>query len=205
MSISRLVRYGVVPRIALVAFVFVCIALMFACEVRSLNGLAERDNDPDMVYDARLTGTWPDAGEKCTSTVTISAHEKVYSWQVVDCATNKKTSFESRLFKLDEHYFLDMTAPSEEVCNLCIGIHLIYLVQFGKDSVGLVPLDSDWFKTAVQNKSVNLTTLPDDPGLITSPPEDLKAFCRKYADNKEAFKVDSAETLKRGPGPTVAN
>ncbi|MFZ0772645.1 MAG: hypothetical protein WCA49_21380 [Candidatus Sulfotelmatobacter sp.] len=197
MSISGLVRSGIVPRIVAIGFVLACLVLMSGCPVKSLNGLDEGGNDPDIVLDARLVGTWPSVGEKCTSTLTITAHEKVYSWQVVDCESNKKTSYEARLFKLDQHYFLDMTAPSEEVCDLCIGIHLIYSVQFEKDSVALAPLDYDWFKKAVQKKRVSLATLPDDPGTITSPPKDLKAFCRKYADNKEAFKPDPDSILKR--------
>jgi len=197
MSISNLVRSGVVPRAVAIGFVLACLLLMSGCPEKSLNGLDEGSNDPDMVFDARLLGVWPDVGKRCTSTETITAHEKVYSLQYVDCESNKKTSYEARLFKLDQHYFLDMTAASEEVCDLCVSIHLIYLVQFEKDSVALAPLDYDWFKTAVQKESVSLTTLPDDPGTITSPPKDLKAFCRKYADNKEAFKPDPDAVLKR--------
>ncbi len=149
-----------------------------------------------MVFDARLVGTWPAVDEKCTSGLTITAHEKVYTLQFVDCESGKKTTYEAHLFKLDQHYFLDMTAPSDEVCDLCIGVHLIYLVQFKKDSIALDPLDYDWLKEAVRNKSVNLTTLTDDPGTITSPAKDLKAFCRKYADNKDAFKPDQDWVLE---------
>jgi len=197
MSLSELVRCGVVPRVVAIGFVFACLLLMSGCPDKSLNGLDEGSNDPDMVFDARLLGVWPEVGKKCTSTETITAHEKVYSLQYMDCGSNKKTLYEARLFKLDQHYFLDVTAASEEVCDLCVGIHLIYLVQFEKDSVALAPLDYDWFKAAVQEKSVSLTTLPDDPGTITSPPKDLKAFCRKYADNKEAFKPDPDAVLNR--------
>jgi hypothetical protein len=190
MSIFGLGRSAVVPRIVAIAAALTCVVLMSGCLVKSVNGLDEGRNDPDMVYDARLVGTWPVVDEKCTSTLTVSEHEKVYLWQHVDCESQKKTSYEGRLFKLDQHYFLDVTAPSEEVCDLCIGIHMIYLAQFEKDSVALAPLDYDWFKAAVQKKDVGLTTLPDDPGTVTSSPKDLKAFCRKYADNKEAFKPD---------------
>jgi hypothetical protein len=197
MSISGLAQSGFVRRIAAIGFVFACLILMSGCPVTSLNGLDEGNNDPDMVFDARLLGAWSDVGEKCASIVTITAHEKVYSFQSVDCESNKKTSYEGHLFKLDEHYFLDMAAPSAEVCDLCIGIHLIYLVHFEKDSFALAPLDSDWFKAAVEKKSVDLAALPDDPSTITSPAKDLKAFCRKYADNKEAFKPDPESVLKR--------
>jgi len=196
MSISSPARSGVFSRIIAIGVLLAGFVLMSGCPEQSLNGLDERSNDPDMVYDARLVGTWPVASEKCTSPLTITAHEKVYSFLSVDCE-KKKTSYEGRLFKLDEHYFLDMTAPSEEVCDLCIGIHVVYLVRFEKDSVALAPLDSDWFKAAVQKKSVDLMTLPDDPGTITSSAKDLKAFCRKYADNKEAFKLDPDAVLKR--------
>jgi hypothetical protein len=197
MAISGIVRPGVVSRIVLIGLVFAGLMLMAGCPVTSLNGLDEGSNDSDMVYDARLLGTWPDVNGKCSSTLTITAHEKVYSWQVVDCESKKKTLYEARLFKLDQHYFLDVTAPAEEVCDLCVGVHLIYLAQFEKDSIALAPLDYDWFRAAVQKKIVGLTTLPDDPGTITSPAKDLKAFCRQYAGNKEAFKPDPDAALKR--------
>jgi hypothetical protein len=200
MALSGLIRFRscVIPRIVAIGFVFACLVLLSGCPVKSLNGLDEgSDNDHDMVFDRRLVGTWADVGQKCASTVTITANEKVYTWQVVDCESNKKTSYEARLFKLDQRYFLDMTAPSEEVCDLCMGIHLISLVQFEKDSFALAPIDYDWFNKAVQKKSVTLKTLPDDPGTITSPSKDLKAFCRKYADNREAFKPDPDSVLKR--------
>jgi hypothetical protein len=197
MSIPTLVRSGIVARIVAISVVAVCLLLMSGCPEKFLNGLDEGGNDPDVVFDARLLGVWSDAGQKCTSTETITAHEKVYSWQHLDCESNKKTSYEARLFKLDQHYFLDMTAAAGEVCDLCVGIHLIYLVQFEKDSVALAPFDYDWFKAAVEEKRVNLTTLPDDTGTITSSSKDLKAFCRKYADNKEAFKSDPDSIFKR--------
>lgn len=198
MSIFGLARSGVLPRIVAIGALCACIGLMSGCPVKSINGMEEKGNDPDMVYDARLVGTWP-VHDKCTSSLTSTAHEKVYSWQVVDCQSNKTTSYEARLFKLDQHYFLDVTAPSEQVCELCVGVHLIYLVNFEKDSVVLAPLDYDWFKTALQKKRVRLTTLPDDPSTITASAKDLKAFCRKYADDKEAFKPDSDSILKPDP------
>ncbi len=197
MSISGPAQSGFVRRAVAIGFVLTCLVLMSGCPEQSLNGLDEGSNDPDMVFDARLVGVWPIADGKCSSTLTITAHEKVYTFQSVDCESKKKTAYEGRLFKLDEHYFLDMATPSAEVCDLCIGIHLIYLVQFEKDSLALAPLDSDWFKTAVQKKGVDLTTLPDDPGTITSSAKELKAFCRKYADNKEAFRLDPDAVLKR--------
>lgn len=197
MSISGLTRSGFVRRIAAIGFVFACLILMSGCPVMSLNGLDEGSNDPEMVSDPRLVGTWTDMGQKCASIVTITVHEKIYTFQSVDCESNKKISYEARLFKLDQHYFLDLTAPSDEVCDLCVGLHLIYLAQFDKDSFALAPLDSDWFKAGAQKKNVDLATLPDHPDMITAPAKDLKALCRKYADNKEVFKPDPNAVLKR--------
>ncbi len=197
MSISALVRSAVVARIVTIGCVFACLVVMSACPAQSLKGLDEGSNDPDMVYDARLLGAWPAVRESCTSTLTITAHDKGYLLQFLDCVDNKKTSYEAQLFKLDQHYFLDLTTPSAEVCELCIAIHLIYLVQFEKDSFALAPLDFDWLKQAVQKKTINLATLPDDTSMIISPAKVLKAFCRKYADNKEAFKPDPNSVFKR--------
>lgn len=182
----------------MIGCVFACLVLMSACPAQSLKGLDEGGNDPDMIYDARLLGAWPAVRESCTSTLTITAHDKGYLLQFLDCVDNKKISYEARLFKLDQHYFLDLTTPSAEVCDLCIAIHFIYSVHFEKDSFVLGALDYDWLKAAVQKKTVNLATLPDDDSyLIVSPAKDMKAFCRKYADNKEVFKAGPETVFKR--------
>lgn len=186
-------------RIAAVALAATCLVLLTGCPVNSLNGLSESgDNDPDMVLDSRLVGNWPMVGETCTSTLTITAHGKVYEWLFVDCEQDqKKTYYESRLFKLDQHYFLDVAPRSEEVCVMCIAMHWISLVTFDEKSFALAPMDDDWFSREVQKKRVKLTTLPDDPTVVTAPAKELKAFCRRYAENKDAFKPDPDWVFKR--------
>ena len=139
MSLSSLIRSCVILRIVAIGFVLFCLVLVTGCPERSLNGLDESGNDPDMVFDSRLVGTWPTVAEKCTSGLTITAHEKVYSLQFMDCESNKKTSYEAHLFKLDQHYFLDMTAPSDEVCDLCIALHTYLLGEVRKGLRGAGP------------------------------------------------------------------
>src|SRR5271165_2376500 len=70
MSFSRFVQSGVAGRIVGATLVAACLVLLSGCPIKSLSGLDEGSNDRDMVFEARLVGTWPDVGEKCTSTVT---------------------------------------------------------------------------------------------------------------------------------------
>jgi hypothetical protein len=186
-------------RFAAVTLAAVCLMLLTGCPVSSLNGLSESgDNDADMVLDSRLLGIWSVAGEKCTSMMTITAREKLYDLQFADCEKdNKKSYSEARLFKLDQHYFLDVTPRSDDVCDMCIGIHWISLVQFDKDSFSLAPIDFEWFNREVEKRRVKLATLPDEPSRVTASAKELKAFCRKYADNREAFKPDPEQVFRR--------
>jgi hypothetical protein len=175
------------------------------CWVTSLNGLSDAglfENDGDQTFDAGLLGTYGITSDNCASTLTITAKEKTYEWEMTGvgegCNQDKlKSYYEGQLFKLDNHLFFDLTARPDDVCDVCRAVHWIFLVQIEKDSFSMVPIDSDWLKNAVQNKTASLETLPDDTDTITASGKELKAFCRKYADNKEAFTPLSDFTFKR--------
>ena len=91
--------------------------------------------------------------------------------------------------KLDTYNFLDVSAMPSDVCETCLAKHTIYQVRIDKDSFSLIPIDSDWLKNALEQKSVQLATLPEDSDMLTASTKELKAFCRKYADNLDAFKA----------------
>lgn len=80
---------------------------------------------------------------------------------------------------------------------MCVAVHWIFLTQIDKDSFSLVPIDSDWLKKAVEQKTVALATLSGDSDTVTASAKELKAFCREYADDKEVFKPIPEFTFKR--------
>lgn len=92
---------------------------------------------------------------------------------------------------------MDLTARPEDVCEMCLRVHWIFLVRQEKDSFTLTTIDSDWLKEAEHKKAVTLATLPNDTDTLTASPKELKEFCRKYAGDSAVFKPDPNFTFKR--------
>jgi hypothetical protein len=165
------------------------------CWVSSINGLEETalfHVDPDVVFEPLLIGTWRLTFENCTSIMTVTAKERTYNLQTIQqgeqCGdTEKPTYSQARLLKLDNHRFLDVFPRTDDVCDSCLGLHDIFLFELNADSLVLAPIDSDWLGKAVEQKTVALATVPGNTNQLTASSKDLKAFCRKYADDKEAF------------------
>jgi hypothetical protein len=107
--------------------------------------------------------------------------------------------------KLDSYYFLDLSPVNKDVCDMCLAKHEIFLAKFDKGSLSLTPIDSDWLKKSIAQKTVSLATVADDTDTITASAKDLKAFCRKFAEHKATFKPDSTETLKPSPVSTAGS
>jgi hypothetical protein len=191
------------PTIAVL--VFAVLIMLPGCWVSSVNGLVEEDffhSDPDVTFDQGLTGAWEVTRDNCTTILTITAKEHTYdlqgSEQGEQCTgAGKKSYYEARLIKLDNHLFLDLSPRTDDVCEMCLPLHSIFLAKFDKDSLSLTPIDSDWLKNAVGKKTVTLATMPSDTDRLTASPKDLKAFCRRYADDKEAFAPVSDFVFKR--------
>jgi len=190
-------RSRAIPRCAAIALVLAGLLALPGCWVESINPLYEdgffSSKDTDVVLDQRLTGSWSAAfDEKCTVALTVSAKDDVYdlaSTQGTGCDhQGKKSRQQARLVKLDAHLFLDVSPLPDDVCDECLAKHTIYQTKIDKDSFSLTPIDSDWLKNALEQKKASLATLPDDSDTLTASTKDLKAFCRKYADDPAAFK-----------------
>jgi hypothetical protein len=187
----------IVLRIVALACGIVCVLLISACWITSITGLDEGgwdSVDHDRTFDPSLLGAWGVTSENCAVTMKITAKGDEYTLTETGkgkgCWKGKKKELYYRgiLFKLDSHLFLDLSARPEDVCEMCRPKHEIYLMRIEKDAFSMTPIDSDWLKKAVEDKTVTMATLPGDTDTITASPKELKDFCRKYADNKEAFK-----------------
>ena len=69
---------------------------------------------------------------------------------------------------LDSYYFLDLSPVNKDVCDMCLAKHEIFLAKFDKDSLSLTPIDSDWLKKSISQKTVSLATVADDTDTITA-------------------------------------
>jgi hypothetical protein len=201
MSFSGVVRSRFTLRWTGICLALAALLALSGCWVTSINPLYEEDisgKDPDVVFDQTLVGSWVEVGDKCPAPLTITAKDGVY-----DLRSNGKgegcgdsvspTHFQARLVKLDAYYFLDISPMAEDVCDMCIARHNIFLAEFNKTTLTITPIDSAWLKKAVAAKTITLATMPDDSDTLIASPKDLKAFCRKYAGDKEVFRPDSTD------------
>jgi hypothetical protein len=119
-----------------------------------------------------------------------------------ECKSDEKTTrYEGHLVKLESHRFLDLSAHSDEVCDLCLPLHSFLLVSKENDSLALIPVERDWMSRALTEKKVVLDHLRSQNSsygavILTAPSRELKRFVLKYADDKAAFKPDSEVKLK---------
>jgi len=188
------------------ALILATLLVLPGCWVSSINALYDEGtidnahNDADVVFDQSLIGSWTAIDDKCTTVLTIAATDQVYDLQSTnqgEGCSDEKAHYQARLVKLDTHYFLDLEPMPGDVCAMCLARHEIFFAKFDKTSLSLTPIDSDWLKKSLEAKTVTLATVADDPDTITASSKDLKAFCRKFAENPDVFKPGSTETLKR--------
>jgi hypothetical protein len=213
MSISDAVHSRNSPRLAGVIAVLAGLLALPGCWVSSINPLYDEGtfehphDDPDVVFDQRLIGSWTATDNKCTTLLTITAKDQGYDFQELEqgegCSERKYHRL-ARLVKLDAHYFLDVSPMDDDVCDMCAAKHSILLARFDKMALSLAPIDSDWLKKSIAAKIVTLDTVAGDTDTITASSKDLKAFCRKFAENPEVFRMESTETFKRNPAADTA-
>jgi hypothetical protein len=176
---------------------FVPLVLMLlclpSCWVFTTSRLYFAPDDPDLIFDQRLIGTWGSVSEDACS-VTLRFTPKEQAYEVTAASTGEcknkdgdSMNFEAHLVKLGTHLFLDLR--HEDVCGVfCLPLGSILLVQLGTESLSIAAIDSQWLKKAIEQKTVSLQVLPSDPDVLVASTQELKNFARKYADDKTVFK-----------------
>lgn len=206
MPLSGVFLSRTLPRLA--GFALILAVVLQGCWVASINPLYDEGtwdhphNDPDVVLDQSLIGSWSLTDKKCTTVLVIALEKNAYDMQSTeqgDGCSEDKSHRRSRLLKLGTNYFLDVEPLPADVCDMCVAKHDIFLVKFDKTMLSLTPMDSDWLRKAIETKRVKLATVAGDTDTITASTKDLKKFFRKFAEDKQAFKAESAETFKRKP------
>jgi hypothetical protein len=201
---SALVPRRFISRIAAAILAFAGLLVLSGCWVYSINSLYE-DNlakpDPDLFFDQVLLGSWGIEND-CPWVLTIAANQQVYdlTWAPSpQCKNEGKTSkYEGHLVKLDNHVFLDATPEQDEVCEACLPLRSFFLVRVERNSLALTPINYEWLKESVEQKTVTLENLPDrPPEILVASSKELKAFMRKYADDKSAFQPSATLMFKR--------
>ena len=139
----------------------------------------------------------------CMATINITADNGEYVARQTSegekCTEEdkKEIDYRGKVYKLDGHLFLDVTSRSQDVCRVCIPVHWIFRIRIEKDLLALTPINSDWLRARFESKTAGLATLSNESNVVTATARELKGFCRKYADDKEAFILTPTMVLKR--------
>jgi hypothetical protein len=149
-------------------------------------------------------GSWGQLDGDCLWILTVTGDQKSYGLKMApapECKGEEKTTeYVGHLVTLGNSRLLDVHPMPDEVCDLCLPLHTVFLVSQEADTLNLIPMDHDWLDQAMADKKVTLTRLERsrlfDPVTLTASSKELKEFIRKYAGDKAAFKADSDAKLK---------
>jgi hypothetical protein len=209
MSLSGVFRSHVIPRVWGIALVLTLLLLLPGCWIYSINPLYEENlsPDPDLVFDQSLVGSWGSTDNGCLWILAIAAHQQAYELTLTpapDCKDEKTSRYDGHLVKLNDHRFLDVAPNSADVCDMCLPAHSFFLLSQENDALAVIPLDDAGLGAAMAQKKVTLAYLDDNRPLgegmyatLTASSKDLKAFARKYADDKAIFRPDASLVFKR--------
>jgi hypothetical protein len=122
------------------------------CVVVALDRFYE---DPAIVFDDRLLGTWKDADESLTVTIERSDW-RAYRLQYVHTTETRVLS--AYLFKVQDTFYLDVSPLRGEDPGLFVlPAHTVIRLTIGDGEITAAPLNFDWFAGALAKR-----TLPDD-------------------------------------------
>jgi hypothetical protein len=206
MSLSGIARSRAILKCVRMTLALAALLVLPACWVYSVEPLYEENlahPDPDLTFEQSLVGSWlpthPDTD--CPWTLAIAAEKQVYELTTApapNCKSEEKSSrYVGHVIKLDNHRFFDIIPNSAEVCDLCLPLHSFFLISQENDTLALIPVDDDWLNAAIAQKSVTLPHLSAHNLTLTASSKDLKAFVRKYADDKAAFKPEPNLVFKK--------
>jgi hypothetical protein len=209
MSLSEVIPSRFIPRILSILLMVAVLVALPACWVFSVEPFYEEEGfsshpDPDLIFDPTLMGSWGQLDNDCLWILTISGDEKSYGLKMApapECKRDEKaTEYVAHMVKVGNSRMLDVQPMPDEVCDLCMSLHTVFLVSREGDVLNFIPLDPEWLSQAITDKKVTLARLESHrmfpPVTLTASSKELKEFVRKYADDKAAFKANPDVKLK---------
>jgi len=179
---------------AKIFFPVLVIATLVAACVPSVNPFY---TEQDVVTDARLAGTWTEAGKaERAATWTFTASTNNAYAVVLKDDEGKSGKFAGHLFKLGKELFLDVT-PTE--CNfddkqaglLNIAMlpgHLLFRVKLADGKFSMAICNPDWIKKFLEkNPAAIAHRVLNDGVILTADTAALQKFVRAHLGKDELF------------------
>ena len=175
-----------------------CLILGGCAPVMSLFGLYDKAS---LTSNDQIVGNWEivndDNKDKADCCFVFVKSGEGYSMTVPDPDDKEIWLSTAHLVKLGDAMFVDIEPNSEKFEQTTripfptMKVHTFGRIWIEKDSVRMELLDDDAMKIAVAKGKTRLTYVNGDDGLtLTSTTEQLQAFAREHAEDKEAFSVE---------------
>jgi hypothetical protein len=169
----------------------VVLAALPACWTYSVHPIAE-DNDPHLIYDPGLEGTWKVGGGQDEPTLIITGDAKLltYSLRVVKSSNNSIPAddpdlrFNGKMVQLGANRFLDAFPQGDAQGLGSLPAHNILKVTLTRDSLALVLPSEDWLCNAARLK---LGECANGDFLLTASTDALQSFLQKHGSDNDLF------------------
>ncbi len=162
--------------------------------------------ESDLVFDQGLEGHWVAGDGSASVTFSRDRNGKCYNvvyWEQGGGKFSPKheetTNLYACLGRLGKKMFLDVD-PGEPKFTEALSAHLVaahsfWRIELSPNSFSIQSLNSEWFKTQIKNKKLELAHVPpssdtDDISVLTASTRDLKAFVQRHGDEIYGEKLD---------------
>jgi hypothetical protein len=190
------------------AIALLAITLLLAACIPSINPFY---TTKDLIFDSHLLGEWQEKDKPQEPEIWKfeQADGKGYKLQVTEKG-GKQGQFSAHLFKLKEHYFLDLiptdceyaTNQADLVAASMFPGHLLAHVPQIEPELKIAFTDFDWLAKQLTNNPSILTHRREGDGfLLTASTQELQKFVLKHLNEGELF-GKSSEMVRRADSTT---
>jgi hypothetical protein len=173
-----------------------------ACWTYSLHPIAE-ENDPHLIYDSGLEGTWQVGNGQNDPTLIVTGDAKLLTYSlrllkspetiVHDDAPDVR--FDAKMIQLGANRFLDALPQGDAQGLGSLPAHNILKVTLNHDTLALILPSEDWLCHAARLKLGECT---NGDYLLTAPSDILQAFLQKHGSDNDLFpKPSDGDTFHR--------
>jgi hypothetical protein len=170
-----------------------------ACWTYSLRPIAE-ENDPHLIYDPALEGTWQVGKGQNDPTLIVRGDAKLltYSLRLVNSSETivrddaPDVRFDAKMVQLGANRFLDALPQGDAQGLGSLPAHNILKVTIDHDSLALILPSEDWLCNEARLKLGECT---NGDYLLTAPTNILQTFLQKHGSDNDLFPKPSNEDL----------
>lgn len=177
-----------------------------ACWTYSLHPIAE-ENDPHLVYDPALEGTWQAGNAQDDTRMIVTGDPKLLSYSLRLARSSEinvhdndpDIRFDAKMIQLGANRFLDALPQGDAQGLGSFPAHNILKVTLNHDSLALVLPSEGWLCNATHLKLGECT---NGDFLLTASTDILQGFLQKHGSDSELFsKPSDDEVFHRVPEP----